>query len=622
MIVLGLLPANAVRNRMERGREALLAARTALLEGEPELADRRFGDAEEAFASARGWARSPLLRLASVVPILGRTPDAAVGLAEGAREVARAGATIADAVARLPRGLASLGPQNGRIPIESFETLAPALARASDHLARAETATRPIPRSWLLGPVAAARTQFDAELAPIRRGLQAAALLAERFPTFLGSDGPRRYLFVAENPAELRGTGGLIGSVAVMTIRDGRISFGRFEPNENFPRLPAAMVEPPNEDYARRYPQGAGFILVANLTPDFPSAAAALKGLYEASRRADLDGVIAADPFALQKMLEVSGPVTAPGFGEVTSENVIALVTNQAYGLAPSSPTRTRVLGAIAALVLHRFLQDAPAANAARAIFAAGGGGHITVYAEDPEIQRGFALAGASGALPDPGDDLVAPIVNNGGANKIDFFAERSVRYAVQLGAENSARADLELTIHNGAPLRGQHRYVIGPTEHARRGENVSLVSLYAPPDVSVLDFEQDGEPGGVGVDSELGHAVISSTARIPSDGTATMRYALGLPSAWRGTTAHGTYRLTYLGQTSTIPTKLRVDITAPAGTRIVHTSVPMQVDGNRAVWEGEGASTLVFEVEFQKPVLARAWDAVTGFFRKRVISF
>lgn len=49
----------------------------------------------------------------------------------------------------------------------------------------------------------------------------ARSALAEHLPGFLGAKESRRYLIGAQNPAELRGTGGLIGAIGELTVHDG-----------------------------------------------------------------------------------------------------------------------------------------------------------------------------------------------------------------------------------------------------------------------------------------------------------------------------------------------------------------------------------------------------------------
>ena len=42
----------------------------------------------------------------------------------------------------------------------------------------------------------------------------------------LGSDGPRHYLLVVQNNAEIRSTGGLPGSFMILNAEDGKLSLG------------------------------------------------------------------------------------------------------------------------------------------------------------------------------------------------------------------------------------------------------------------------------------------------------------------------------------------------------------------------------------------------------------
>ena len=463
LLALGLLPANAARDRMEAGRDALLEGRNALLEGDPETATDAFIRAEDRFIQARGHAGNPLLRVSGWLPILGRTPDAALHLANAGRDVSAAGRLLSEGLAELPGGLASLGPSEGRIPIEAFELFAPSVQAAAGRLRAAEAEVARVETTWLLAPVAAARVQFESEIRPLRRGLEAASLIVTGFPEFMGADEPRRYLFAAENPAELRGTGGLIGSVSVMTADGGRLTFTPFEANEAFPRLPAGTIEPPNEEFGRRYPEAWLHILLANQTPDFPSAGLALQHIYEASRGEELDGVIAADPYALEAMLAVSGPVDHPVLGTVTSENVVELITNRAYSRVAGSTARNQVLGQVTSIALNRFLRGAPPAAAAEAIARAAGEDHLSVLTADEEFQRGIQLARADGALPDAGDagDVLGVFVNNGGANKVDFYAERTIDYRVTLG-------DAGITTATAAIENLQRRADIGaaPVRH------------------------------------------------------------------------------------------------------------------------------------------------------------
>ena len=88
----------------------------------------------------------------------------------------------------------------------------------------------------VLGPVDSARSEAQAQLETLHRQLHAGSLILDGLPAFLGADGPRHYVFGASNPAELRGTGGLIGAYAILTMDRGRFSFSDFRPIQSLPR--------------------------------------------------------------------------------------------------------------------------------------------------------------------------------------------------------------------------------------------------------------------------------------------------------------------------------------------------------------------------------------------------
>src|SRR5262249_11139145 len=147
--------------------------------------------------------------------------------------------------------------------------------------------------------------------------LLAAREIVQELPSFAGQGGERRYLVVAQNPAELRGTGGIWGAYAIMTFRNGRLTISDTSPIQTLADPPAAAVPAPSKDYARNYDQfgGAASWHNVNMTPDFPSAAQAALANYRVGEGARLDGVIAVDPYAFRSMLAVTGGVSIPGVG-------------------------------------------------------------------------------------------------------------------------------------------------------------------------------------------------------------------------------------------------------------------------------------------------------------------
>lgn len=604
------------------------AGKAALLAGDPSPAEDRFRAAEGSFINARAQAGNPILKLAGFLPLVGRTPDAVWAMSDAGSQVARAGEEVSASLAELPEGLASLAPRDGLVPIEPLEGLAPGMERAWVLARDAKAQLDGSPDSWLLGSVGDARRTFAEELASLEVRLHAAAVITDRLPGFLGRAGTRRYFLGASNPAELRGSGGFIGAYAILTADRGRIRISDFRPIETLPDAEEEELPPPNPDYAERYPRVHGVWRNINLTPDFPSAAQAIENLYAYITARKVDGVILADPMALSALMMVTGGVEVPELGATLSpENVVAVLSNKAYATLEDPRARKVILGDAAKAVLERFLEGdvgrGQLAGAARSLANAAAGGHLLLHSTDPDMQRGLELAGVTGGLLPVRGDYLSVVVNNGAGNKLDFYADRRVTYRVRLGADGTARGDIDVDIENRGPRKGKPTEVIGPYQDLfEPGENVSLLYVFLPGTAFLRSGTVNGEAFGFGESAELGHFVVEAEMNIPSRGSGRMSLVTTNGRAWTGFAGGGVYRLTFQGQTTIRPTEVTIDVQVPDGTRVVRSTPGMEVTDRRAVWIGPASPRMTIEVEFQKPLVPRTWDAITSFFSKRLVTF
>jgi hypothetical protein len=111
--------------------------------------------------------------------------------------------------------------------------------------------------------------------------------LDDILPGLLGWGGEKRYLVLAQNPAELRPTGGYTGTVGVVTLRDGALVEQRFMDTYELSRregLP--FIEPPAALADRLLGDEQSWRLAdANWSADFPkSPRQELYGMSRATR--------------------------------------------------------------------------------------------------------------------------------------------------------------------------------------------------------------------------------------------------------------------------------------------------------------------------------------------------
>ena len=495
--------------------------------------------------------------------------------------------------------------------------------------------------SLVLEPVAGALRDAEEEIVAIRDEIHAFALILDGLPRFLGADGRRTYFFGAQNPAELRGTGGLIGAYSLLRIDDGRFRFSRFEPIHSLTQPPLKDVPPPNADYAayEQFRRHGLFWTSINVMPDFPSVAQAILASYQASTGTRLDGVVIADPFALAALLEATGPVEVPGYGvTVDADTVVPFTTNEAYSVFDDPNRRKRILGDVARAAFGRFVEQ-PSTDTGdlRTLIDAASDRHILVYSADGALQEGLAATPVGGALrpPHADDDLLSVVVNSSAGSKVDFYQQREVVYAVGLHDDGSARAELALTLENHAPTTGEPPYVIGPfpqqgtyfgpiLRSIDAGDSVALSTVYCGTDCLPVEDETelDGTPTDVQTGVDLGVRYLRHYYAIPSGEERELGLVWDYPTAWEGNSSGGVFRMTFANQVTVRPSTLEIRIEPPEGMEITSVTAPLTVRAGAAVYNGEAATRLDLEVEFGPSLPARLWRNTLRFLKTPVFDF
>jgi hypothetical protein len=619
----------STRRHFEDGRRLLSSAQTKLLSGNADAAAADFGNAREAFLRAQHQPGNVLLRIEGLLPFVGRTPDALVSLSRIGAQAAGAGADVAGGVGRLPDGLSSLGLHNGRIPLESLRSLAPAVRRARTSLELAAREAARLPNSWLIGPIAEARDVVRERLAQAVPLARSADAMLTSLPLFAGQGREARYFVGAQNSSELRGTGGFLGNYAILTIREGRISLGPFADAGLLPNLPAPKAPSPSKDFDDLYGPfgGGGFWLNINMTPDAPTAATLIEQMYERVRGQKLDGTIFFDLQGLTDLLRATGPVRSKPLNfTFTPENVVRYVATAAYLKSPVPNPFSSGPRYVAEAVWTRFLSSTDPEKAMRALISAAANEHMVFHGVDPKLQAAFRLAGVAGDFGSRGADFFGVAHSNAAGNKVDYYLGQELSYDVRLQPNGRAEAEAGMAIVNHAPVGARPSYTMGPNpdvvingRHLQPGEDRTWTQFYCARGCRVARAATDGKDTTLEYHREVSLPVYAGFFEVKPARTRRVALSLQLPHAWNGDRAIGTYRLRIQGQAS-LPTAATVNVRAPDGMRIAWTSVPMKVDGAVATWSGSLDGARDFEVRFQRGFLSRAWIRVWSFLSKPLI--
>jgi len=582
-----------ITDTMERGRSAAQRGLQAARVGDAAEAEIQFRRAAGYFDQARDQLHSVRYEAARLVPGVAPNLEAARTLADVGYDLAHNGEVVTAAV--VPESLTIV---DGRVPLDEVARVTPALERGRDTLVRSLERLRALTdEPYLLGPLRDAVAAIEPELARGAREAENSASAARLAPAIFGGpgDGPRRYLLVVQNPAENRGTGGLIGSYGILTADDGTVTVDRLERTGVWNHAAEASGSPEYDaplDYRRRWGQfqPETHLQAVNMSPDFPTVGRVLASLAPAGGVGAVDGVIAIDPEGLAALLELTGPVTVAGWDEpITADNVVDVTLSEAYAEFASTPERADFLGDVADAVVAEATEGnlGEPANVARVLGDAARRGHIALWFDRPAEQRLASAVGADGGLRRGGDTLHVTAANVA-ANKLDYYLQRDLDYRIELtpadrGPTAAAEGSLVVRFANTAPDSGLPQIVAGPYEGGapgefRAGENVSYVSVYTP--LAASRVTVDGNEVPVIAGRELGLDVYSTIVRVPADDDRTM--ALDLAGSVR-MTRDGWYVLRLGSQPMVLDGRARVSVSVPDGYRITDATHLQRVFGGRA---------------------------------------
>ncbi|MGH8985432.1 MAG: DUF4012 domain-containing protein, partial [Acidimicrobiia bacterium] len=581
-----VLAAAQARRLMDDGRALVEEALAAARAGEAEDAEAKFADAADVFARAHERLDSPAATPGLVVPVVGSNLRAA-------RELASSGADLALAGERLA---ASVDPEalevvDGTIPLAEVERITPDLARGARLLTRTLDRIDRLDERLLLGPVADATRKIETELRDAEREAAHTVAAARLAPAILGGDGSRRYFLAVQNSAEQRATGGFIGNWGILVAENGNVRLDQFERvavlNEGGDG--SARMLATSEDFLRRYERfgPARTWQNVNMSPDFPTVGQVITGLYPQSGGEPVDGVLAVDSEGLAALLELTGPVTVAGWPEpLTADNVVDVTLRDSYARFADSPERADFFGEVAEEVVDAATEGnlGRPADIARVLGRAAHEGHLVLAFTRPEEQALAEELEVAGDVSPLRSDSLLVTTQNAAGNKLDYYLERRVRYAIRLvpfdGAHRAGVSGrLEVELANTAPSDGLPRVVSGPyDERFVAGENRTFLSLYTPAGFDSVSL--DGQDVGLEAGTELGRNVFSSFVSVFAGTTRTLAVDLTgtvdlRPGGW--------YALDLPRQPSLHPDVVSVSIRVPDGWRIADAE-GLDVEGRRAV--------------------------------------
>ncbi|HET9946118.1 MAG TPA: DUF4012 domain-containing protein, partial [Actinomycetes bacterium] len=300
------------------------------------------------------------------------------------------------------------------------------------------------------------------QIRELRAKIAPYAPVVEALPSALGSDGTRRYLVAIMNPAEMRGSGGAPLSIAMVVVKDGKISVPMKgtasslylhspeglqgdSPELVWKRVKGDPFQPPLGEPQR--------FVNTNFNPDFRVSGEQMMRSTPTFFGKRTDGVVAIDVVALAKLLDVIGPIQSD-YGELNSANLVEELLVKSY-----EEQGTDVVGrqerndALMSTMLDSLMAGGGLMGKAEAVLSVAPQRHVQMYFRDDRLQRVVERRGLAGAVPTPKTgNLTAVYTQNGNGSKVDVFQRRTIDETVTLNKNGSATVRRSVTLDNKVP--------------------------------------------------------------------------------------------------------------------------------------------------------------------------
>ncbi|MET4147143.1 DUF4012 domain-containing protein [Arthrobacter sp. UYCo732] len=461
--------------------------------------------------SAREASQDPLWTLAAALPGVGDNFAAVSEVARTADDVT----TLA--ITPLVQDFGSLRwddlvPSRMGADFKALQDASPSITTAANAVKNSARRLDEIDTATLLPQVATPLELARTELESINNALEAAASVSQLAPPMMGSESARTYLLIFQNNAEARASGGIPGALATLQVHNGQLSL-----SDQTSATQLGVMSPPVEtdlEQTQIYSSRLGkYMQDINLTPDFPTAAATAKTMWERKTGQTVDGVISIDPVALSYVLEATGPVkiTQPALvalasaglpTELTGNNIVQTLLSDVYAKINKPASQDIYFAGVAREIFSAL--SAGKGNAKgliEGLTRASSEGRVLVWSGYPAEQSVIGQYALSGSVAGPS---ISPAqfgayFNDGTGAKMDYHVKRTVQLVKECPQNGYEQTTVRVTSTNTAPADAATSlpaYVTGGGAFGVPAGSVQTnIVAYGPVQANVETAKLDGQP-------------------------------------------------------------------------------------------------------------------------------
>lgn len=503
VLVLGLVAWVGVRALLARGEleSAIPLASTMqeqVVSGDGNAARLTGLELKDRAASAASLTSDPVWRIFEGIPALGVNLAIVRELAAVVDDIAKGAVSpLAEVAGAITTD--DFKPVDGGIDLQPLVDARPAVSAAALAVHAARERVDAINTEGAMKELTAATSRLRGAVTEADLAISAVENAVTLLPAIMGVDGPREYLVLFQNPAELRATGGIAGAVALLGTDDGQMRLVQQVASSEYTSYDRPVLEM-NLETRGIYGDDTGqYLQDVNLTPDFEQSAELAQEMWRLQFGDMVDGVLSIDPVALSYLLRATGPINLATGDVLSSENAVQLLLSDVYSRYPDTEGQDAFFAAAAASVFSAVASgNADPIALISALAQAGAEHRVLIWSSDDSEQAVLADTTLAGGLPlsDKEVQRFGVYFNDATAAKMGPYLD--IQTAVgQATCRNDERPNytVDVTLTNTAPADAATvlpTYVTAGGDFGTPAGNIrTIVSVYGAPGMENLGVTQ-----------------------------------------------------------------------------------------------------------------------------------
>lgn len=489
------------KNELQQAVSSVQGLQQTIVDSDKSKREEQVNTFSDHVSKAYKQTSSPLWQLASVVPYAGDDISAVRTMVAAMENISsQALPQLLQAADNID--LNNVHVENGTIEISGLEASQRPLQIADDTIDKAtrEVKTVKTVKTSHVAQIADALTTAETYCEKLDSMVHSLNSIVQVLPSMLGTeshanDAPRNYLILAQTNAEARPSGGLTGSLGLVTVQGGHVSLQPFVSDSEIQNADEPVVDLTAEERLLFTDKLGKDIRDVNFTPDFPRTGEIVSAMWNRQYGVAVDGVIAIDPLFLQNMLAVTGGVAMPDGSTLDGANTAQTLLHDVY--ARMTPQETDEYFAVAAqAAFDHIMQNAGNFKSyVKALSTSVEQGHVMVWSAHENEQNLIADSAISGKLITEGaKPQVGVYISDETESKMDWYLHREVTTEFQKVARNGAN---QYTVHiklqntmTAEEAVSEAEYVTGGGNIVPKGQIKTALFIYAPANGRLVDWE------------------------------------------------------------------------------------------------------------------------------------